>query len=136
MRQPTRSTNPQSWARHAQAANGFGDAIILETPSGPARGHAAGNGTARPDGAWSVVTDAARALFDAVRALSDAARARAAERRQRRLARETFLVLNGLDGRTLRDLGFDRSEIASVACEVAGLAAPTRTHPARFTQRR
>lgn len=62
--------------------------------------------------------------------------ARATERRQRRLARETFLVLNGLDGRALRDLGFDRSEIASVACEVAGLAAPTRARPERFTRGR
>jgi hypothetical protein len=36
----------------------------------------------------------------------------------------------------LRDLGFDRSEIASVANEVAGLAGASRAHPERFTQSR
>ena len=35
-------------------------------------------------------------------------------------------ALRQLDGHTLKDLGFDRSEIMSVAAEFAGKAQPTR----------
>jgi len=35
--------------------------------------------------------------------------------RQRRDSRLTYLALSGLDARTLRDLGFDRSELLSIA---------------------
>jgi uncharacterized protein YjiS (DUF1127 family) len=129
MRQPTFSFVETAWARHARHANGFGDAAVLEAPPGSRSGHAAGNGEVRPRG-WL------HAVASAMRALADALRARAAERRRRRLARETFVVLNGLDGRTLRDLGFHRSEIASVANEVAGLAETTRAHPERFNEGR
>ena len=38
--------------------------------------------------------------------------------RQRRLERATYLALRGLDDRTLRDLGFHRSEIRAIAAEV------------------
>jgi uncharacterized protein YjiS (DUF1127 family) len=118
-----------SWARHAQAANGFGDAIVLDAPLGSTPGHAANGDAIRPR-RWT------HAIATALSALAAAVRARATERRQRRLARETFLVLNGLDGRALRDLGFDRSEIASVAYELAGLAEPSRARPERFTRGR
>jgi uncharacterized protein YjiS (DUF1127 family) len=117
------------WARHAHAANGFGDAIVFDAHPGSTPGRAAAHDDIRPR-RWT------HAVASALRALAAAARARAIQRRQRRLARETFLVLNGLDGRALRDLGFDRSELASVACEVAGLAAPTRVRPGRFTRSR
>lgn len=129
MRPPIRSMHHPSWARHAQAANGFGDAIVFDAHLGPMPGRAAEHDVTRPR-RWT------QAIASAFRALAAAARARATKRRQRRLARETFLVLNGLDGRALRDLGFDRSEIASVACEVAGLAEPTRAHPERLTKGR
>jgi len=129
MRPRIRSMYHPSWARHAQAANGFGDAIVLDAPLGSTPGHAAKHGAIRPR-RWT------HAIATALSALAAAVRARATERRQRRLARETFLVLNGLDGRALRDLGFDRSEIASVAYELAGLAEPSRARPERFTRGR
>jgi uncharacterized protein YjiS (DUF1127 family) len=125
MQQHAITTIDPSWAHRARMANGFGDAFVLEAAPAPAPGRSAEHDEA-PSLRWMDV------VANALRAFADAARAHAARRRQRRLARETFLVLNGLDGRTLRDLGFDRSEIASVACEVAGLADATRPHPERF----
>ncbi len=45
---------------------------------------------------------------------------------QRGEARAVYNVLSELDDRTLRDLGFDRSEIRSVAAELTGEAEQTR----------
>jgi uncharacterized protein YjiS (DUF1127 family) len=45
---------------------------------------------------------------------------------QRRRAKDTYDALRHLDDRMLRDLGFDRSGIASVAAEASGAAARTR----------
>ena len=45
---------------------------------------------------------------------------------QRRAA-DTRRALERLDARALRDLAVDRSEISSLAAEVAGRAEPTRT---------
>jgi uncharacterized protein YjiS (DUF1127 family) len=49
-----------------------------------------------------------------------------ARHRERRLARATCDALRQLDDHTLRDLGFDRSEIMSVAAEITGAAECTR----------
>jgi len=46
--------------------------------------------------------------------------------RRARQARLAYDDLRHLDDRMLRDLGFDRSEITSVAAEHAGAAEPTR----------
>jgi uncharacterized protein YjiS (DUF1127 family) len=46
-------------------------------------------------------------------------------RRQRREARAIYDALRQLDDRTLRDIGFDRSEIRSVAAQMTGEAEPT-----------
>ena len=46
--------------------------------------------------------------------------------RQRREANALSDALRQLDDRLLRDLGFDRSEIRSVAAEVTGEAETTR----------
>jgi uncharacterized protein YjiS (DUF1127 family) len=45
---------------------------------------------------------------------------------QRRLERRSRHALQQLDPHTLRDLGFHRSEILSVAAELFGAAEPTR----------
>ena len=42
-------------------------------------------------------------------------------------ARATYAALRSLDARMLRDLGFHRSELMSVAAEVAGVADSTRS---------
>jgi uncharacterized protein YjiS (DUF1127 family) len=42
--------------------------------------------------------------------------------RRHRRAGDVYAALRELDTRTLRDIGLDRSEIASVAREIAGLA--------------
>ena len=46
-------------------------------------------------------------------------------RRQRQAARQRA-ELSAVDARTLRDLGFDRSEIGSVVAEISGGARRTR----------
>ena len=60
-----------------------------------------------------------RAAVDGVR------RMRAAWKRHRQIM-DACDALRQLDAHTLKDLGFDRSEILSVAAEVAGAAEPTR----------
>jgi len=63
------------------------------------------------------VTKVARGHFDAWR--------------QRRLAWATYKSLRGLDARTLRDIGLDRSEMRSVSAEIAGEADRTRMQALR-----
>lgn len=46
--------------------------------------------------------------------------------RRRKQARVTYEALRGLDDRTLRDLGFHRSELSSVAVEFTGVTARRR----------
>jgi uncharacterized protein YjiS (DUF1127 family) len=71
------------------------------------------------DGGGTIVTSMFRAIGTSAR--------RALERyRQRRKAWATYEALRHLDDHMLRDLGFDRSEITSVAAEVSGAATRTR----------
>ena len=49
-----------------------------------------------------------------------------------RQARATYLALSEMDERSLRDLGFHRSELMSVATEISGGAEPTRAHSAQL----
>ena len=63
------------------------------------------------------------AVIQAVGAIGRRAHARL---RQRQAAKSIYDTLSDLDDRTLRDLGFDRSEITSLAAEVTGRAEPTR----------
>lgn len=119
-----------AWARHTFASNGFGDA---------------GNASYWPTSAELYRAARARRSFGIgeilaamALAIGDAARRTCATYRQWRVAAETRHVLQQLGDRELKDLGLDRSEVASVAAEAVGLAARTRkraspTPPARTT---
>jgi len=120
-------SDAEAWGRHALAANGFGD------------------GAGRDDGA---ITDADSArptsyeLYHAARAyrsftlgeiivavmqaVAAIARQALARYAQHQRARSMYDALRQLDDHTLRDLGFDRSEIRSVVAELAGKAECTR----------
>jgi uncharacterized protein YjiS (DUF1127 family) len=65
-------------------------------------------------------------IVAAIRAAGAIARRVLARHRQRRQARAIYDVLRQLDDRMLRDLGFDRSEITSVAAEITGEAEYAR----------
>jgi uncharacterized protein YjiS (DUF1127 family) len=65
-----------------------------------------------------------RVVVDTVRRLRQAHRRRADARGLRD-------ALQGLDDRTLRDLGFHRDEISSIAAEATGVAAPSRVRTLR-----
>jgi uncharacterized protein YjiS (DUF1127 family) len=65
-------------------------------------------------------------LAAALRGAAALVRRTVARWKQRQLERATYETLQGLDTRTLRDLGFHRSELMSVAAEVAGTAEFTR----------
>jgi uncharacterized protein YjiS (DUF1127 family) len=68
----------------------------------------------------------ARSIAAALRRVAAVAARMRAQWQRRRKARATYLALSRLDSRTLRDLGFDRSEIQSVAAEISGSADSTR----------
>ncbi len=61
-----------------------------------------------------------------LQAIGDPVRRMVARSKRRQLARATVVALRSLDAGALRDLGFDRSEILSVAVEIAGDADSTR----------
>ena len=111
------------WARHAGAANGFGDPGLYSVTAARAVSDAG--------------RDALGTLRDGVAAAERAAlawlRAADARRRQRREARHVYEALSHLDDRTLHDLGFSRSEITSVAAEASGQAIRTRAHTLQAT---
>jgi uncharacterized protein YjiS (DUF1127 family) len=91
------------------AANAAASIVQPHRPHGEARGM-----TAR--------------ILASIRALAVELRAR---HRRRAAARDLCAALHGLDDRTLRDLGFHRDEIASVAAEIGGDAPPTRVRTMR-----
>lgn len=67
-----------------------------------------------------------RVLREGARRLRDAVRRAWLSYRRRRHTRAIYGALTELDDRTLRDLGFHRSEIWSVAAETSGEAEQTR----------
>ncbi|MFO1313219.1 MAG: DUF1127 domain-containing protein [Burkholderiales bacterium] len=105
----------EAWARHASAASGFGDAMLafpvaasrpaaheLERHARFARAQAIGGIAATFVASTGAALRRAWASYRAYRAV-----------------RQTMWELRGLDDRMLRDLGFHRSEIESVAIEVS-----------------
>jgi uncharacterized protein YjiS (DUF1127 family) len=117
----------EALARRASAASRFGDAATVTTLAPEAA-----------SSAWPSTYElyqAARAnrafvLGEMVATASRSVRAfvRRTYRRYRKYRQESALyeTLSQLDDRTLHDLGFDRSEIRSVAAEWAGEAERTR----------
>ena len=112
----------EQWGRRAFSPHAFGDVATTDTAS-----------SARPTS--YEMYHAARvhrslilgriipAAIQAVRAIARRALARHRQRRQATLIHD---ALHQLDDHALRDLGFDRSEIRSVAAEVTGVAERTR----------
>lgn len=114
-----------AWARHAQAANGFGGGDLACPPEPQPLDAPTCKATA---GSEVPATTGLRADLLACR---DFVRRLAARVAQCRAARRTVVALRDLDARTLRDLGFHPSEIGSVAGEAAGLADATRVRVLR-----
>jgi len=126
-----RAAELDGWARRAAAANGFGAASGSESadfalPDRTSMAFAPGDSPLlhKTAGMRELAADISRWMAAAARRYVDAWR-------QRRLARATYMSLRGLDARTLRDVGLDRSEMGSVAAEIAGEADRTRMQALR-----
>jgi uncharacterized protein YjiS (DUF1127 family) len=120
-------SDADAWARHALAANGFGegagfgDGAIIDAPSAPSTSYEPYR-DARAHRSFTL----GEIIIAAIQAAGAIARRAYARHRQRWQARTIYDALRQLDDHTLRDLGFDRSEIRSVAAEVTGEAEYTR----------
>jgi uncharacterized protein YjiS (DUF1127 family) len=106
------------------SARGPGDAALLRTGNFEHLTAVRLNSAARIDRS-RLATKLAAAAWRAVVSRIQQLLARA---KQRRRARATHLALRNLDARTLRDIGFDRSEILSVATGFPGAADATPAH--------
>lgn len=113
----------EALALRAVAANGFGDAVIDRTAAyahlAAVPLHAATR-TRRARAVGQAIAGAARTLASTLQRL-------VADYRRHSLERATGRALAELDARGLRDIGLDRSEIRSVARELAQ-GRPTRSH--------
>lgn len=113
-------------ALRAFSANGFGDAPIGGTD--PHQTSAADlYRKARANRSYQLAKTVAASL----RGVADFARRVAADFQRWQRVRATYVALRELDARILHDLGFHRSELMSVAAEVAGNADFTRTRLSR-----
>ncbi|MGE5714749.1 MAG: DUF1127 domain-containing protein [Betaproteobacteria bacterium] len=115
------------WARRAAAANGFGearaDAQVTQVSHDVHRLAIEARGARSASLAAVLATLMATASAAAQRLRASWARARS--------ARATYRALRELDARTLHDLGLDRSEMRSVAAEIAGESDRTRAQALR-----
>ena len=102
-----------AWARRAAASNGFGDLPAQDDASASFAADVYRRARAVRSQAMGMLVSTLLA-----RAWTLVQRTRA-RYRVYRAARETYRALRSLDDRTLHDLGYDRSEIQSVAVEVA-----------------
>lgn len=115
-------TELQAVTLRALAANGFGEAAIDRTeayaPLCSPELHAA----SRADRSQRLL----QMIVPWLQSLCARLHELAARRRQRALARATYLALRELDAHTLRDIGLHGSEILSVVAEACGSAEATR----------
>ena len=112
----------EPWARHALAANGFGDVATTNMASSARPTSYEMHRAARAHRSFTLGT----IIVAVIQAAGAIARRAHARHRQRRQAWDLYDALQQLDNHTLRDLGFDRSEIRLVAAEVTGEAEYTR----------
>lgn len=122
-----RAADLDGWARRAAAANGFGEARAdaqLRHGGPDAHRLAIEARGARSAGLAAVIGN----LMAAASAAAQRLRASWA---QARSARATYRALCDLDDRALHDIGLDRSEMRSVAAEIAGQADRTRAQALR-----
>lgn len=109
-----------AWAHHASAGNGFGGeppGLTTDVAPTDAVSLAAAARAARTALFWRLVARCGHVCRQVV-----------ADWRRRRDEHATYRALSGLDPRTLRDIGLDRSEARSVAAELGGRADRTRAH--------
>jgi uncharacterized protein YjiS (DUF1127 family) len=113
----------EAWARHARGVNGLGGDAEAGAPaaSAPLSSYEL-HRAARIEHAFTL----AEILAEMVWAVGTFARKAYARYRQRREASALRDTLRQLDDHMLRDLGFDRSEISSVAAEFTREAEGTR----------
>ena len=109
-------------AQHARAANGLGDVATMDTPASARPTSFQPHQGARAHPSFTL----GEIIVAAIQAASAIPRRAHARHRQRRQARAIYDALRQLDDRALHDLGFDRSEITSVAAEFTGEAECTR----------
>jgi uncharacterized protein YjiS (DUF1127 family) len=113
----------EAWARHARGLNGLGGDAEAGAPAASALLSAYElHRAARIERAFTLAEIIAEMVW-AVGAFARRAYARYRQRREASALRDT---LRQLDDRMLRDLGFDRSEISSVAAEFTREAEGTR----------
>jgi uncharacterized protein YjiS (DUF1127 family) len=112
----------QAQALRTFAGNGFGDAAIGRTEPHVLLDSVELYHLARANRSYQLREIVGAAL----QAVGDFARQMVTRWRRQQRARATYLALRGLDSRMLRDLGFHRSELMSVAAEFAGVADHTR----------
>jgi len=112
----------QAQALRTFAGNGFGDAAIGRTEPHVLLDSVELYHLARAHRSYQL-----REIVNAtLQAVGDVVRQMVTRWNRQQRARATYLALRGLDSRMLRDLGFHRSELMSVAAEVAGVADYTR----------
>ena len=117
----------QAQALRTFAGNGFGDAAIGRTEPHDLLDSVELYHLARAHRSYQL-REIVKATLQAV---GDLVRRTVARWKRQQQARATYLALRALDAHMLRDLGFHRSEILSVAAEVAGNAATTRVRLGR-----
>jgi uncharacterized protein YjiS (DUF1127 family) len=122
-----RAVELDGWARRTSSASGFGDAQV-EAQVMP-QAHDAYQGMVEARAARSArLAGLVTALIAAMSATGHRLRASWSSARA---ARATYLALRDLDSHTLHDLGLDRSEMRSVAAEIAGQSDRTRVQALR-----